>query len=199
MMAPQSMQEGGAAPDAPSVELLERARSGDRQALEYLLARYLPRMRRWASGRMPRQARERVDTEDLVQETVIRALSHLETFEHRREGALQAYLRQALMNRIIDEARRAARHPSPLTLSTGVVDPDPSPLDQAIGVEAVDRYERALAAMRAEDREAIIARVEFGYDYDELARALDKPTPDAARVAVRRALTRLAQEMCRGS
>ena len=54
-----------------SLALLERARAGDRQALETLTARYLPRLRRWASGRLPRWARDLADTEDLVQETVL--------------------------------------------------------------------------------------------------------------------------------
>jgi DNA-directed RNA polymerase specialized sigma24 family protein len=38
----------------------------------------------------------------------------------------------------------------------------------------------------------------LGYSYDELADALGKPTPDAARKAARRALIRLAEEMERG-
>ena len=46
-----------------------------------------------------------------------------------------------------------------------------------------------------EDREAIIARVELGLSYEEMAEALNKPTPDAARKAAQRALVRLAEEM----
>jgi RNA polymerase sigma-70 factor (ECF subfamily) len=78
------------------------------------------------------------------------------------------------------------------------VDSAESPLEQAIGREAVERYEEALARLKAEEREAIIARVEMGYTYEELAEALDKPTPDAARKAAQRALVRLAEEMKRG-
>jgi DNA-directed RNA polymerase specialized sigma24 family protein len=73
-----------------------------------------------------------------------------------------------------------------------------SPLDQAIGSEAVDRYEAALARLRPEDREAIVARVEMDCSYGEVAQALGKPSPDAARMAVSRALVRLAEEMKRG-
>ena len=53
-----------------SVTLLERARAGDRAALESLIVRYLPRVQRWASGRLPRWARDMADTQDLVQETL---------------------------------------------------------------------------------------------------------------------------------
>ena len=70
-----------------------------------------------------------------------------------------------------------------------------SPLEAAIGREEVARYEAALARLRPEDREAIVARIEMGYDYVELAEALGKPSPDAARKAVQRAVVRLAEEL----
>ena len=175
--------------------LLERARAGDREALEVLFARCVPLLRRWARGRLPRWARDAADTQDLVQETVLQTFKRIESFEPRREGALQAYMRQAVMNRIRDELRRFERRPETAELDTETAYAGPSPLEEAIGVEATDRYERALSRLRPEDREAIIARVEMGYDYEELAAALDKPTPDAARKATQRALLRLAAEM----
>ena len=72
---------------------------------------------------------------------------------------------------------------------------DLSPLDRAIGQEASARYEAALAELKPPEREAIIGRIELGYDYDELAAALGKPSGEAARLAVRRALLRLAEVM----
>ena len=178
-----------------SLDLLERAQAGDRAALDALVARYLPRLRRWASGRLPRWARDLADTQDLVQDTVIRTFKHIDRFEPFGEGALQAYLRQAVMNRIRSEIRRIRRRPPDQTLDTGVIDPSPSPLEAAIGSEAIDRYERALARLRPEDRDAIIGRVEMGMTHGELMAALGKPTANAARMAVERALFRLAHEM----
>jgi RNA polymerase sigma-70 factor (ECF subfamily) len=72
-----------------------------------------------------------------------------------------------------------------------------SPLEEAIGRQALERYESALARLRPEEREAIIARVEMDYSYEEMAEALGKPSADAARKAARRALLRLAEEMKR--
>src|SRR5690349_6663780 len=95
-----------------SLELLARIRAGDRTARDELLTRYLPRLRRWATGRLPGWARELDDTDDLVQDTVIRSLEKLEGFEPRHEAALQAYLRQAIVNRIRDLVRRAQRQPA---------------------------------------------------------------------------------------
>ena len=70
-----------------------------------------------------------------------------------------------------------------------------SPLEQAIGREAVEAYEKALERLKPEEREAIIARVELGYSYEELAVTLDKPSAEAARKTAQRALVRLAEEM----
>jgi RNA polymerase sigma-70 factor (ECF subfamily) len=178
-----------------SATLLARARAGDVQALEALVARHLPRLRRWASGRIPRWARDAGDTEDLVHDTLVDSLRHLDGFEHRREGALQAYLRQAVLNRVRSQFRRAARRPVVLSIADDQLHDGPSPLEQAIGREMTDRYEAGLASLEAEDREMIIARVEMGYTNDELAAIFTKPSRDAARMAVARALARLAEVM----
>jgi RNA polymerase sigma factor (sigma-70 family) len=178
-----------------SFDLLQRVRSGDAEALNRLLQRYLPALSRWARGRLPHWARDVADTQDLVQDTLIQAMKHLETFRPERTGALQAYLRQALMNRIRDELRRAHRRPAPAELSERLPAASASPLEEAIGQEALDVYEAALAALRPEDREAVIARVELQQSYAEIAAILDKPSAEAARVAVYRALLRLAEKM----
>lgn len=109
-------------------------------------------------------------------------------------GALQAYLRQAVLNRLRDELRRKRREPVPVDVSELELEASGSPLEQAIGRENVERYEAALARLRPEDREAIISRLEMDCSYEELAEALGKPTPGAARKAAQRALLRLAKE-----
>lgn len=180
-------------------DLLDRARGGDEQALNALFERHLPALRRWASGRLPQWARDVADTTDLVQETVIDALKHLDRFEHRGPGALQAYLRQAVVNRIRNELRRVARRGVPEVLDSGVQDQGASPLEAAIGQEMLEEYDAALARLRPDEREAIVSRVELGLDYQEIADVLQKPSANAARMAVVRALVRLAEEMKRTS
>jgi len=178
--------------------LIERARAGDQQALERLFARHLEPLRRWASGRLPKWARDLADTDDLVQDTLLKTFKRIEHFEPRRVGALQAYLRNAVLNRLRDELRRKGREPVSTNLDSVDVESAESPLEHAIGREAVEIYEQALERLKAEEREAIIGRVELGYSYEELAVMLDKPTADAARKAAERALVRLAEEMKRG-
>jgi RNA polymerase sigma-70 factor (ECF subfamily) len=175
--------------------LLKRAQAGDEQAMNDLFARYGPLLRRWASGRLPRWARDLSDTPDLVQETLLQTFKRIETFEPRGEGALQAYLRQALMNRIRDELRRVQRRPAAVDLTDDAVDSGVSPLEAAIGAEALERYDRALDSLPTADREVIVARVELGLTYSEIATTCAKASSDAARMAVGRALARLAEAM----
>jgi RNA polymerase sigma-70 factor (ECF subfamily) len=178
-----------------TLELLARARAGDREALDRLFARCLPPLRRWARGRLPAAARGALDTQDLVQETILSSLRRLDHFESRHEGALQAYLRQAVLNRIRDEARRFGRRPAPVELTESTPADGASPLDVAIGRQGVERYEAALQRLRPGDREAIIGRIELQHDYQELAVILGKPNANAARVAVTRALARLIEQL----
>jgi RNA polymerase sigma factor (sigma-70 family) len=177
-----------------SMELLARARSGDPDALNDLCARYLPRLQKWAHGRLPAWARGALDTHDLVQDALSQVIQRLGSFEPRHDGAFQAFLRTALLNRIRDEIRRAHRRPTDVLASDRPAD-GPSPIEEAIGSEALARYEAALQRLRPTDREAIIARIELGLPYTEVAEALGKPSVAAAHVAVSRALLKLAKEM----
>jgi len=119
----------------------------------------------------------------------------MDAFEVRGVGALQAYLRQAVMNRLRDELRRKGRAPALVDLHDVDLPGPGSPLEDAIGAEAAARYVAALARLEPEERKAIIGRVEMDYSYADLADVLGKPTADAARKAARRALLRLAEEM----
>ncbi len=177
--------------------LLDRARAGDREALEVLLLRHLKPLQRWARGRLPAWARDLADTDDLIQSTLLQTFARLDRFEPQHVGALQGYLRQAVLNRIRDELRRKGRRPEKVNLDDVPLVSMQSPLEAAIGREGVERYERALERLNSAHREAIIARVEMGYSYDELAEILGSPTADAARKVTQRALQRLAEEIKR--
>ena len=189
------LEDDGSSRAESSLYLLRLAQGGDEDALDRLVARYLPRLKRWATGRLPVWARDLADTQDLVQETVVRAFRRIDGFEPRGEGALQAYLRQVLVNRIREELRRVGRRPVSEPIDEHRAFEGASPLEEAIGREAMDKYERALLKLRPEDREAIVMRIELGCSFDEVAAALGKPTANAARSAVNRAVFRLAQEM----
>jgi RNA polymerase sigma-70 factor (ECF subfamily) len=185
---------GDSNPNA-SIPLFMRAREGDSDALNQLLSRYLPRLEQWASRRLPMALRSILSTDDLVQDAVINALGRIDHIEIRTEGGLLPYLRQAVRNRIIDLYRRKGRRPARESLPLDAFAADPSPLEQAIGTEAEERYEAALDRLSDPDRNAIILKVEFDCDYDEIAETLGKPSAAAARMSVTRAIGRLAREM----
>jgi RNA polymerase sigma factor (sigma-70 family) len=198
-MSPAAADDPGPGGADSTIDLLERARSGDAAALDMLFARYLQPLRRWARGRLPQKARRMADTQDLVQETLIQVFRHVNTFEPRGEGAFQAYLRQAVMNRVRNAIRDDGRRPSETGLDDAAPSTEQSPLELAIGVERVEQYEAALDQLKPHEREALVARIEMGCTYEEMAALLDLPSADAARKAAKRALVKLAEAMARAA
>ena len=184
--------------DPTSRELLRRVKQGDRGALEELFSRHLPRLRRWTRGRLGRWARTIQDTSDLIQEAALRTFQHLGTFEPRHDKALQAYLRTTVQSQISDEYRRIAVRGVTAELDENHADTAPSPLDATVAADIEARYRRALAQLNDSERELIVGRVELGYSHEQLAAMTGRRSPDAARVALRRALVRLAGAMARG-
>jgi RNA polymerase sigma-70 factor (ECF subfamily) len=178
-----------------TIALLDRIRIGDAIARGQLLARYLPILRAWAHGRLPAHARGLADTDDVVQVTLLRALGRLHEFEYRHEGAFLSYLRQGALNAVRQEIRRARRRPTSELLDDAIPDGATSVVEQAIGHEMLERYEAELMHLLPDQREAVILRFEFGLGYAELAEAMGRPTANAARMLVVRALAQLAQRL----
>jgi RNA polymerase sigma factor (sigma-70 family) len=195
--APDPVDAGqdGLLSDEPTMELLVRARTGDRKATEALLERSLPPLRRWAHGRLPQAARGKLDTNDLVQEAAMNLLRRLEHFEPRHVGAMQGYLRQSVINRIRDEVRRIGRNAPPVELPEDHPSDRTSPLEFAIRTEAYDRYKAALTGLQPKDRELVVARVEVQWTVAEIADRFGIRTVDAARMAISRALKRLTNNL----
>lgn len=174
--------------------VLERAQEGDAAAAQVLIERALPPVKRWAHGRLPRFARGDADTEDVVQDAFVRTLRGIQRFQHRTVGGLQAYLRQAVLNRIRDLIRGARRHGVAPDVVAEPRDWKPSPLEAAIMEEQLDRFLAALGKLRPADRQVIVWRIELGYTTEEIAARLGK-SKAAAGMSVSRAMARLAKEM----
>jgi len=179
----------------PTVDLIRRIQAGDADAREQLLKRFLPLLRRWAHGRLPRQLRDLNDTDDLVQVTLVKALARLDQFDSAGPGAFLAYLRQALLNQVRDEIRRHQRRPEHTEIDADVGDADaPAPIEQLVGSERVRAYEQALAALPKRQQGLIVMRIEFGMSYPEIAAEVGS-TPDAVRVMVARAIVQLSRQI----
>ena len=173
--------------------LIEKVKEGDEQARERLFRNFLPKLQRWAKGRIPFQARSLAETDDLVQTTLLKAFRRIQNFESRGEGAFLAYLRQILMNEIRDLAVKPGSNT--LDLDMELEKSSENPERKQLTREARERYERGLDKLPELAKQGIIMRLEFEYSYAEIAEALDKPSTDAARMFVTRAIQQLAKEM----
>jgi RNA polymerase sigma factor (sigma-70 family) len=176
--------------DEPTIELVIRAREGDGAAVEAILERCLPKLRRWAHGRLPSAVRGYMDTGDLVQETALHVLARLENFEVRHVGAMQAYLRTSVVNAVRDAVRRIGRSPAAVELPDDLRSREDSPLEAAIREETYQRYRGALAKLRPRDRELIISRIDLQWTPVEIAAHFGLSAATARRV-ITRALRRL--------
>ncbi len=175
-----------------TINLVARARLGDREALELIAARFYSALMRFAHGRIPPYARGLSETRDIVQLVVINTLARIDTIEVAPSGSLLAYLRRAVLNLVRDQIRRAQRRPAADALSPDLVAGDRDPLDHVISEELFERYESALAQLPNDQQEAVIMRIEMDCGYREIAEALGRTSPEAARMLVRRAVKALA-------
>jgi RNA polymerase sigma factor (sigma-70 family) len=191
---PPGQESGRASADDPScdstVDILARAQRGERSAALILIERAVPAVRRWARGRLPQSARSDADTEDVVQDAVLKTLKSIATFEHRTVGGLRAYLRTSVVNRIRDLIRASGRRGVPEALDA-VPDSEPSPLEAVIMRERLDTFLGALQRLKPADRQVVVWRLELGYSVDEIASRLGK-SKSAAGMSVTRAMARLA-------
>jgi RNA polymerase sigma factor (sigma-70 family) len=179
-----------------SEELLTRYQSGDGHALERLWTRFLPRLRRWAHGRLRSPGRNDLTTDDLIQDAFVRSLARLRTLQPQGRHSLFGFFKTVVLNLIRDYARQCARRPTPELLKSGAyVDEQPTPLERVLGQEVIDCYQRALETLTEDEQNIIFAAVELRCSDREIAELFEKPSADAARMARGRAIGRLARAM----
>lgn len=183
-----------------TLTLFHRAKDGSQVALNRLYARFLPRLSRWAAGRLSPGVRQVHDTSDIVQDVLVRFLGRIEDVNPQHPGALMAYLRTSVMNRVRDLERQAGRRPIHVDAGDATIqlpDPASSPFESIVARETADRYETALATLEDEERAAVIMRIELDFSTAEIAEELGKPSTDAARMFLHRSILKLAKQMNR--
>ncbi len=181
--------------DADTFDLLTDAQAGRRSALELLFARQYDALRRWSRGRLPTWARGAADTADMVQDALTRVLGRVDRIDVRSKGALAAYLRRSIHNRIVDEMRYVGLRPSVAPDTMPLRDPSPSVFDAIASEQDQQRYKAALSRLTKMERDLIVGAVELGYNHEQLALATGKRTAGSARVALSRAIRRVVEEM----
>ncbi len=180
-------------------DLLTRARSGERQAIEALVVRYRQPLEHLLHLRLVPNARRLLETQDLVQEVLTRALRLLPRFEYRGIGSFWSYLRSVALNYLREAARKGSRQ-EPLT-STGdgadLKSSDPGPLQETCRREEFLAFEKALTRLTERAREALLLRIELEQPYGVIASECGFPSAGAARMAIMRAIKQVSQEMGR--
>lgn len=171
--------------------LIEQVKQGNSEAANELMKNLSPLLARWAKGRLPHYARSLNDTADLVQETLLIGLKKINGFESQYVGSFLVYLRVILANRIkkvISQQKPQSELPESRALEHSL-------LHDRLNVDTMMVYEQALDKISQDEKEAVIMRVEFGFNFQEIADLLGKPSANAARMYVSRCLLKLAEQM----
>ena len=203
--------------DRPDAELVERARAGDRSALETLLRRHHDRIHLLCH----RLCRERGDAEDATQNALLAIVRGLVGFDGT--AAFSTWSHRVATNACLDELRRRGRRPLPLSTGdpdgagrvgggrvggradrqrwttdgtdsgrTDALDADPAEL--AVVSEQRTRLQRALAALPDEFRVPVVLRDVGELDYAEIAELLEL-APGTVRSRISRGRRKLAEAL----
>ena len=179
-----------------TAHMLLLARNGDEQARCDIVQRYREPLARFLRKRLASSLRGVEETADFVQETLSAAVRQLDRFEYRGMDSFWGYLRRIGLN-LIGQASR--RHAPPVAAGRALrtvpvlVAHEPPPLQEMMHAELQLALEDALQHLPGAQRAAVLLRVEIQRPYKVIARECGYPSADAARMAVRRALARLAK------
>lgn len=186
----------------PTVVLLARARTGDRDAYDELFAQAAERLRLYLRVRLGAELRGHEETRDLLQETYLAAHRAFERFEDRGEGAFVRWLCRIAENQIrgrLDHHRAQKRRlPGELERATRVLDrvaaAATGPVTAAGRSERRERLAAAMAALPQDEREALLLRHFEGRELDEIAQTLGTSATSVRRL-LGRATLRLADRL----
>lgn len=188
--------------DENTRNLVSRALSNDREAIEALFLRYRDRLRaalRKLVG--PKYRLVLADSEDATQDAILSALRRLNQFEYRGDGSFLAWLLKGAEFEIVRRVR--AIEAQKRSASTGQVDLDtqlarvipgrePSPADVLDEQEMAERVRQALSQLPDREREVIVLRRYLELDTEEICAEMGLPTAGSVRALLSRAQARLS-------
>lgn len=182
--------------------LIERFRSGDREAFAPLFARYRPRLAVLIHHKLSPELRSRVDVDDVLQEVFLAAFRDLDNFTYRSPGSFLAWLSRIADHVVIDAARfygrqkRDAGEILRFRSESNPEGPDPAttttPTRLLAEKEAVQGLLEKLAALPDEYRQVILLAKMEGLTTQEIAERLGK-SREAVALLLHRAIQRFRQ------
>jgi RNA polymerase sigma-70 factor (ECF subfamily) len=158
--------------DPETPELLDRARRGDRAALEALFARHRERLRRAVLLRLDRRLAARVDASDILQETYLEAVRRLPDYFSRAGMPFELWLswlaREQVLachRRHLEADKRAVGREVPALpadasaqFAGAVAGTGSTPSRHAAAAELAERLRLALQQLAEEERDLILWR-----------------------------------------
>lgn len=183
-----------------TANLLSQVQAGDRQAYNTLIKRYYPHLLHLLHQKLSPMSRSAMDTQDLVQDVLIKAFPNLKRFQYRGIGSFWAYLRQIAINHIRQVWNKQTLKKTPLPEDSRMTPlaKEKEPPANIILNEDFEAYEKALDRLAPKDREAYLMRMDLGCPYKVIASEMDYPSEDAARKHIVRVSKKLFQELQRG-
>jgi RNA polymerase sigma-70 factor (ECF subfamily) len=195
---------------AESVDLIERARAGDQEALNALFARHRDRLRRMVEMRLDTRLQARLDASDVVQEAFLEVVERLEEYLRDPKLPLFLWLRLVVGERLLKlhrthlgtQMRDAGREvslfrgalpaASSAALAAQLLGKHTSPTQAVVRAERILRLQEALNTLDPVDREILSLRHFEDLTAAEAARALGIEESAAAKRYFR-ALKRLKE------
>jgi RNA polymerase sigma-70 factor (ECF subfamily) len=191
-----------------TLRLVRGAQAGDRQALDDLFSRYLPKVRRIVALRIGCAMKDFAVYEDLVQESLLRAFAKLDQFKEIAEGTFYNWISSCVASAINLEFRKlgAQRRGGGKVKALGELgdagltasifsSPEPGPRTRASTKELEEKVEEAILDLKSHHREVIILRHLCGMESEEIAGVLGFSSAATARKVLERAMTELKKKL----
>jgi len=186
--------------------LVVLAKDGDKSALNQLYRIYAERVRWMVRFRMSKQLRSKLESMDLVQDTLIHALSGLEDFTYKNEGDFVRWLAKIVENELRGSLKKLYADKRDIRKEVRLDDYEPTTGGGFVGTpgpieattpsvimskkEDLAKLEKAIDELKPEYREVIILTKIEGLGYKQIADRVGKSS-EAVRKLVSRAMAEL--------
>ena len=169
---------------------LQKATTGDQEALSRLLQQEYETLNRFAARRIPPDLQSKISAEDILQDAFVQVFRDIQQFQQRDGSTFAAWLQQIVANRLFDAIRKLRRkkrggqffqrenndafRDSVRALVEEVEGGADSPSRVVAREEAIDEMQVAIGALPEEQRDAILCRYIDRLSLEQTAKKLGK-------------------------